>query len=264
MKSNESAIDSVTTVVKAPSWDVISPPTLSSSPNSCPCGPAHGKHGQPCPQSDQCPYGLYCQLGSGDHWGNVGASNWEDCERKCIDKGTEPATGCSGYTFHACAGNQCWLHKMSAKCTDRRVTGCTGSYVTKRRKAANGGTCDSVKLSNNHADGDTSAGDCVNGKATLADCEAYCGSLSTCAGFWYYDNGRCCPKASWGNTFNRVIAGGAFYGCKGTSCGRQTLRNSCSAATTQAECEQSYTLQNGLSGLCGWLGMNCVTKEYCD
>ena len=41
---------------------------------------------------------------------------------------------------------------------------------------------------------------------------AWCRSLPDCTGMWLYDNGRCCPKASWdAGTFTRAIPGGAFY-----------------------------------------------------
>ena len=47
---------------------------------------------------------------------------------------------------------------------------------------------------------------------SLQEAVAWCRSLPDCKGMWYYDNGRCCPKASWDDdTFTKVIAGGAFY-----------------------------------------------------
>ena len=47
---------------------------------------------------------------------------------------------------------------------------------------------------------------------SLQEAVAWCRSLPDCEGMWYYDNGRCCPKASWDDdTFTKVIAGGAFY-----------------------------------------------------
>ena len=47
---------------------------------------------------------------------------------------------------------------------------------------------------------------------SLQQAVSWCRSLPDCRGMWYYDNGRCCPKASWGaDTFTKEIAGGAFY-----------------------------------------------------
>ncbi len=47
---------------------------------------------------------------------------------------------------------------------------------------------------------------------SLQEAVAWCRSLPDCNGMWYYDNGRCCPKASWdAGTFTKQIPGGAFY-----------------------------------------------------
>jgi len=75
-----------------------------------------------------------------------------------------------------------------------------------------------VKLSSKHPSTDVAAGSCVNGKSSRSQCESYCASQTGCNGFWYYTNGRCCPKASWSSSFNRQISGGDgfySYSCQG-------------------------------------------------
>ncbi len=49
---------------------------------------------------------------------------------------------------------------------------------------------------------------------TLEQAIAWCRSIPDCAGMWYYDNGRTCPKAHWDPSpanFSKVIPGGKFY-----------------------------------------------------
>ena len=49
---------------------------------------------------------------------------------------------------------------------------------------------------------------------TLEQAVEWCRSLPDCAGMWYYDNGRTCPKAHWDPSpasFSKVIPGGKFY-----------------------------------------------------
>merc|ERR1719502_1131679 len=74
-----------------------------------------------------------------------------------------------------------------------------------------------IKLSSNHPSPGTDTSvpglPCANNKTPRSSCEAYCATNNACKGFWYYTNGRCCPKASWKNgKFNRKIQGGdGFY-----------------------------------------------------
>lgn len=77
----------------------------------------------------------------------------------------------------------------------------------------------STKVSENHPTSSTAGGDCVNGMADVAACQAHCQTDPTCTGFWYYGAtgspaGRCCPKATFNRDFSRVIAhsaDGGFY-----------------------------------------------------
>lgn len=49
---------------------------------------------------------------------------------------------------------------------------------------------------------------------TLEQAIAWCRSMPDCAGMWFYDNGRTCPKAHWDPSpanFSRSIAAGTFY-----------------------------------------------------
>jgi len=48
------------------------------------------------------------------------------------------------------------------------------------------------------------------------------------------------------------------------TCGRKKSLNSCTDATTQAECEQSYHTQDGVTGSCGWVDTNCLTTKFCE
>ena len=51
-------------------------------------------------------------------------------------------------------------------------------------------------------------------KLTLQQAIAWCQSMPDCAGMWYYDNGRTCPKAHWDPSpanFSKVMTGGKFY-----------------------------------------------------
>ena len=73
-------------------------------------------------------------------------------------------------------------------------------------------TCSIRKLSPNHPDSDKgSETPCVNGLKTVHDCFDHCRKGASCKGFWYYDNGRCCPKAQFSDKFTKKIAGGGFY-----------------------------------------------------
>ena len=52
---------------------------------------------------------------------------------------------------------------------------------------------------------------------TLQQAVAWCQSIPDCAGMWYYDNGRTCPKAHWDpnpKNFSNPIPGGTFYQVK--------------------------------------------------
>ena len=47
---------------------------------------------------------------------------------------------------------------------------------------------------------------------TLQQAISWCESLPDCHGMWFYDNGRCCPKASWTEgSFTMELPGGNFY-----------------------------------------------------
>ena len=74
-----------------------------------------------------------------------------------------------------------------------------------------------VNLSNNHPNVGTSTAvlgmPCANDKLPRSECAAYCATNPACNGFWYYTNGRCCPKASWSEAqFGMSISGAdGFY-----------------------------------------------------
>eukprot|EP01044_Picomonas_judraskeda_P015986 COSAG03_NODE_2773_length_2459_cov_12.603390_1_plen_58_part_10 len=40
---------------------------------------------------------------------------------------------------------------------------------------------------------------------------AWCQSLPDCHGMWFYDSGRCCPKATWSGSLTKEVPGGSFY-----------------------------------------------------
>jgi hypothetical protein len=70
-----------------------------------------------------------------------------------------------------------------------------------------------VVVSKNHPATAAGAGKCVNG-LDLASATEKCNEHDTCNGFWLYDKGRVCFKATWDqNSMTRKISGGAFYSC---------------------------------------------------
>jgi thiol-disulfide isomerase/thioredoxin len=67
-------------------------------------------------------------------------------------------------------------------------------------------------LSKKHPTVEVSCAAAPRNGLSLQEAVAWCRSLPDCKGMWYYDNGRCCPKASWdAGTFTKEIPGGAFY-----------------------------------------------------
>ena len=67
-------------------------------------------------------------------------------------------------------------------------------------------------LSKKHPTVEVSCAAAPRNSLSLQEAVAWCRSLPDCKGMWYYDNGRCCPKASWdAGTFTKEIPGGAFY-----------------------------------------------------
>ena len=73
-------------------------------------------------------------------------------------------------------------------------------------------TCAIRKLSSNHPDSDKgSETPCVNGLESVHACFDHCRKGKSCKGFWFYDNGRCCPKAQYSDKFTKKIPGGGFY-----------------------------------------------------
>ena len=86
-----------------------------------------------------------------------------------------------------CFDQWCAKHPTSTYCPGGKV----------RPKCGDRGGV-SKKLSDKHPSTgtDTAAGACKNNLIPRAKCEAYCASLESCTGYWYYKNGRCCPKAT--------------------------------------------------------------------
>ena len=76
--------------------------------------------------------------------------------------------------------------------------------------------CNASLISSNHPDASTSAGECIDG-LNLTSANAKCDELSTCTGFWLYNNGRFCPKATFSNSMTTIIANGGFYTCNSNS-----------------------------------------------
>ena len=75
-------------------------------------------------------------------------------------------------------------------------------------------SCEPKVLSVNHpsVSTDSSIG-CING-LDLQKATDLCRDADDCTGFWLYENGRFCPKATFNNDFSRVIAAGSFYSCE--------------------------------------------------
>ena len=86
---------------------------------------------------------------------------------------------------------------------------------------------------------------------SMSQCNAYCGALKTCTGFWYYTSGRCCPKATFSRNFTRVIiSSGAFYA------------RTCTSLTPMPLAD---TYSNVMIKACGEVGMKpvCDHPNYC-
>ena len=87
--------------------------------------------------------------------------------------------------------------------------------------------------------------DCANSAAparnglTLAQAIAWCQSMPDCAGMWFYDNGRTCPKAHWDpspSNFSKVIAGGSFYQVRCSFPSISVQQSSTAAAYERSRC----------------------------